>query len=144
MGIIEQKLANWQASLMPSIPISGLFARNAVAYKWKAPFRCWMLREATFCRLTDLLTQSNALHIQGYGLGSRILLRSGFETLAILVYLNKLIEQVLEGELNFHVFSQKTSTLLLGSRDGSTELNSLNIVTIFGKCNKQYPGIEKI
>jgi hypothetical protein len=80
-----------------------------------------MLREAVFWRVHDLKTQSYALHQQGHGLGARILLRSGFESLAILIYLIQLMQQVHDGELNFHAFSERTSVLLLGSRDGSTE-----------------------
>lgn len=129
---------------MASIPLAGLISRNPVAYKWKAPFRSWMLREAVFWRLHDLLTQSYALHVQGHGLGARILLRSGFETLAVLIYLNQMTEHVLDGELTFHAFSQKTITLLAGSRDGSTRHQSLNIMTILQKCNKRYPGLAKL
>jgi hypothetical protein len=144
MDTVEQNLANWRSSLVSSIPVGGLLSRNPIAYKWKAPFRCWMLREAAFWRVTDLLTQSYALHQQSHGLGARILLRSGFETLATLIYLNQLIEQVLDGNLNFHLFAQKTSVLLLGSRDGSTMHQSLNIVTILGKCDKRYPGLVEL
>lgn len=144
MDTIEQNLEMWRASLMESIPIGGLLTRNPTAYKWKAPFRCWLLREAAFWRVTDLLTQSNALHQQSHSLGARILLRSGFETLATLIYLNQLIRQVLDGKLDFHLFDRKTSVLLLGSRDGSTNYQSLNIVTILGKCDKRYPGLEKL
>jgi hypothetical protein len=144
MDIIGQNLANWRASLLASIPIGGLLSRNSTAYKWKAPFRCWLLREAAFWRVTDLLTQSHALHQQGHCLGARILLRSGFETLATLIYLNQLIQQVVDGKLDFRLFDHKTSILLLGSRDGSTNHQSLNIVTILGKCDKRYPGLEKL
>lgn len=45
-----------------------------------------MLREAAFWRMHDLMTQSYELHVLERGLGARILLRSGFETLATLVY----------------------------------------------------------
>src|SRR5687768_4898197 len=93
---VEQNLANWKDSLFPSIPVGGLLSRNPVAYKWKALFRVWMLREAVFWRLHDLMTQSHALHQQGHGLGARILLRSGFESLATLIYLNELMKQVLD------------------------------------------------
>lgn len=129
---------------MASIPVAGLISRNPVAYKWKAPFRSWMLREAVFWRLHDLLSQSYALHQQGHGLGARILLRSGFETLAVLIYLNQLTQQVLDGKLDFRAFSQKTATLLIGSRDGSTKHQSLNIITILEKCDKRYPGLAKL
>lgn len=144
MDIIAENLSNWRASLRPSIPIAGLLSRNPVVYKWKAPFRCWLLREAAFWRVTDLLTQSYELHQQGHGLGARILLRSGVETLASLIYLNQLIQQVVDNELDFHEFGQKTSILLLGSRDSSTNHKSLNIVTILQKCDKRYPGLEKL
>ena len=91
---------------MASIPVAGLFSRNSAAYKWKAPFRCWLLREAASWRMTDLLTQSYALHQQGHCLGARILLRSAFETLATLIYLNHKMRQVVNDKLNFRLFSQ--------------------------------------
>jgi hypothetical protein len=144
MDTVAKNLSSWRASLRPSIPIAGLLSRNPVVYKWKAPFRCWLLREAAFWRVTDLLTQSYALHQQGHGLGARILLRSGIETLASLIYLNQLIQQVVSSKLDFHKFGQKASILLLGSRDGSTTHQSLNIVTILQKCDKRYPGLEKL
>jgi len=144
MNAVEQNLANWKQSLFPSIPVGGLLSRNPVAYKWKATFRVWMLREAVFWRLYDLMTQSHALHQQGHGLGARILLRSGFESLATLIYLNQLMQQVLGGKLNFHVFGEKTTTLLLGSRNNEDGPRSLNIVTVLEKCDKRYPGLMQL
>lgn len=141
MNAVEQNLANWKGSLLSSIPVGGLLSRNPIAYKWKAPFRVWMLREAVFWRLYDLMTQSYALHQQGHGLGARILLRSGFESLATLIYLNQLMQQVLDGKLNFHAFGNKTSVLLLGSRNNEQMPRSLNIVTVLDKCDKRYPGL---
>ena len=104
MNAVEKNLANWKESLLSSIPVGGLLSRNPIAYKWKAPFRAWTLREAVFWRLQDLMTQSYALHQQRHGLGARILLRSAFESLAVLIYLNELMRQVLDGKLNFHAF----------------------------------------
>jgi len=143
MNAVEQNLINWTRSLFPSIPVGGLLSRSPVAYKWKAPFRVLILREAVFCRLHDLMRQSFALHQQGHGLGARILLRSGFETLATLIYLNQLIQQVLDGKLNFHAFGQKTSVLLLGSRNKKDWPRSLNIVAVLEKCDKRYPGLRR-
>ena len=144
MNSIEQNLANFKSSLFPSIRLADLSSRNPVAYKWKSAFRCWILREVTFWRMHDLLNQSHLLHQQGHGLGARILLRSAFESLATLIYLNQLTQQVLGGELDFHVFSQKTSTLLLGSRNDTTPLKSINIVTVLEKCDKRYPGLMSL
>jgi hypothetical protein len=90
------------------------------------------------------MTQSYALHQQGHGLGARILLRSGFESLATLIYVNQLMQQVLDGKLDFHVFGEKTTTLLLGSRNNVNGPRSLNIVTVLEKCDKRYPGLMKL
>ena len=144
MNAVEQNLANWKESLLSKIPVGGLLSRNPVAYKWKAPFRVWMLREAVFWRLYDLMTQSYVLYQQGYGLGARILLRSGVESLATLIYLNQLMQQVLDGKLNFHAFGDKTATLLLGSRNNQRGPRSLNIVTVLEKCDKRYPGLMAV
>lgn len=141
---IEENLANWGRSLLEKIPVGGLLSRNAVAYKWKAPFRVWELRELTFWREHDLMAQSFALHQQGHGLGARILLRSGFETLATLIYVNLLIQHVLDGDLNFHDFADKTAVLLLGSRNNKVMPDAINILTVLGKCEKRYPGLMKL
>jgi hypothetical protein len=140
---VEQALARLKASLLPSFDIGGLFTRNKIAHKWKATFRGLLLREAVFWRLEDLLRQSYALHQQGHALGARILLRSALETLAVLIYLNQLTESVTAGTLNFHTFSDKTATLLLGSRNDMTDHKSINIQTVIEKCHRQYDFIAK-
>lgn len=138
---IKENLANWGGSLLEKIPVGGLFARSKIAHKWKAPFRAMMLREAAFWREHDLMQQSYALYQQGHVLGARILLRSGFETLATLIYLNMLIDKVLTSKLNFHVFSETTTTLLLGARNNAQSPKSINIITVLDKCEKRYPGL---
>ena len=144
MRPIDKTLAEWKASLCRSIDIGGLFSRNQVAHKWKAPFRSLTLRETVAWRAYDLLEQSLLLYDSGHLLGARIILRSSFESVAMLIYLNQLTRNVLEGTLEFHEFSTKTSILLLGSRDGTTSHKSLNIITILEKCNSKYPGIKEL
>lgn len=140
---VEQGLARFKASLLPSFDIGGLISRNATAHKWKATFRSVLLREAVFWRLQDLLQQSYALHKMGHALGARILLRSALETLATLIYLNQLTARVLDGTLNFHVFSDKTAQLLLGCRNEMTDHKAMNIQSVLEKCAKRYDFIEK-
>ena len=144
MTEVEQTLANWRASLCPKVEVGGLLTRNPVAHKWKAPFRSLVLRETTFWRIHDLLTQSYALHQAHHTLGSRILLRSAFETLATLIYLNHSTRNVLTGAEDFHAFSLKTSRLLLGSKDKSTGHEAINILTMLEKCEKKYPGLSEL
>lgn len=141
MNIVEQTLSNWKNSLPHEIPLAGLISINPIAYKWKSLYRARILREVVFWRLHDLLDQSFGLHQKGHILGARILLRSGFETLATLIYLNQLKANVVDGSLNFHAFCDKTVTLLLGSRNDTTKHKSLSIITILEKCDKKYPGL---
>lgn len=129
---------------MGSIPISGLMSRNPIAYKWKSLFRCWLVREATFWRITDLLAQSYQLHNQGYGLGARILLRSGLEALAVLIHLNHKMKAVSKGELNFQEFGDVTSRLALGSKRYKLEIEAVNVLTMIDKGDTEYPGLREI
>ena len=144
MRPVDESLAAWKQSQCQQVDVGGLFARSKIAHKWKAPFRSLSLREAVSWRTQDLLEQSVALYDAGHLLGARILLRSAFETVAMLVYLNQLTRKVLGGELSFHDFSDKTTALLLGSRDESTPQKSVNIVTILEKCETRYPGMMSL
>lgn len=144
MDEVESALARWKESLPINVDAGALHARSPVAHKWKAPFRSLILRESVFWRLHDLLNQSHVLHKSGHTLGARILLRSAFETLAVLIYLNQITERLLNGGIAFGEFQDKTAVLLLGSRNGSTSHKSLNIVTILEKCENRYPGISKL
>lgn len=144
MNTVEQALVSWKNSLPKELPLAGLISISPIAYKWKALYRARILRETVFWRLHDLLEQSFALHQQGYALGARILLRSGLETLATLIYLNQLKSNVMDGTLNFHEFSRKTTTLLLGSRNDTTRHKSISILTVLEKCDKRYPGIQAL
>ena len=138
---IQDTLATWKQSLVTQIPIGGLHTRNPIAYKWKAPFRAWLLREGTFWRTQDLLSQSLDLHRQGNELGARILLRSGFESVATLIFLNQSLKQVLDGVLNFQTFGERTSKMLLGSKNNKSGPETINIISVLEKCEKKYPGI---
>ncbi len=144
MREIEDNLIAWKMTLCKSVDIGGLYSRNNIAHKWKAPYRSLELRETVSWRTQDLLQQSLLLFDADHLLGARVLLRSAFETVAILIYLNQITRNVLAGKLDFHEFSDKTSTLLLGSRDNSTPHKAINIMTVIEKCNSRYPGIKDL
>lgn len=142
MESIQKALVEWQATLCRELDVSALYARNPVAHKWRATYRSMCLRETVSWRFVDLVNQSLLLHKNKKTLGARILLRSALETLAILIYLNRLTRKVAEGQLDWTEFSEKTVVLLGGSRDGSTNYQATNIITVLQKCNARYPGIE--
>lgn len=141
---VDETLEAWRATLMTRIPVGGLISRNSIVYKWKSTFRVWMLREVVAWRLVDLLQQSQVLYHRSHILGARILLRSAFETLATLIYLNKQMRRVIEGTLDFNAFGEKTSVLLLGARNNPDAPKSMNIVSVLEKCDNEYPGLMAV
>jgi hypothetical protein len=92
----------------------------------------------------DLLAQSYLLHQHEHALGARILLRSAFESLATLIYLNQHIQEVIDGKLNFHIFGKKVSRLLIGSKIDKEGVQSINILTVLNKCEKRYAGLTTL
>ena len=141
MPHLASALQTLKDSLCREVTVGGLLSRSAVAHKWKAPWRALLLRESVAWRFQDLLEQSYALSKSDGVLGARILLRSAFETVAVLIYLNKGMRSVVAGQQNFHAFSEKTSKLLLGSRDNTTSHESISILTVLGGADKRYPGL---
>ena len=139
---LDRSLSELKESLCREVDVGGLFTRSAVAHKWKAPWRALLLRESVAWRVHDLVSQSNQLALTSGILGARILLRSAFETVAVLVYLNKAMRSVVKGNLNFHQFSEKTARLLLGSRDKTTNHESINILSVLQSADSRYPGLE--
>lgn len=141
MATIEERLADWQKQLFPSLPVTSLIERNPTAHKWKTTFRTFMLREVLFWRIQDLLTQSLVLYQQKHVLGARILLRSAVETLATLIYLNNMLDGVIGDTLDFHKFSETTTVLLMGARNNDDLPQSINVLTILKHADKLYPGV---
>jgi hypothetical protein len=136
-----QLLARWKSALPVSVDVGGLISRNAVAHKWKAPFRSLVVREALIWRMHDLGEQIEILSERQYYLGARVLLRSALETLAILIYLNQKMNAVVNGELSFFKFDDVTKKLLMGSRNESTPETTVNILTVLQKAERAHEGI---
>lgn len=143
MSDLAIALNSLKLSLCREIDRGALFNRNPIAHKWKAPWRALVLRESVAWRLHDLLDQSLVLSQQEHLLGARILLRSAFETLAVLIYLNRSVRAVIAGTLDFHEFSEKTSKIILGSRNKTTNYEQISILTVLQSADKRYPGLYK-
>lgn len=144
MKDLEEQLSRWHDSLPTSVDVGGLFSRNNVVHKWKAPFRSLVIREALFWRMHDLGQQILLLSFQQHFLGARILLRSAIETLAIIIYLNQKTQSVLDAELSYFEFDEITIQLLMGSRNNATAKTAINILTILQKADKTHHGLVEL
>jgi len=136
----DERLLRWKQSLPTEVSVGGLLARAKV-HKWKAPFRTLVAREALLWRMHDLGAQIQCLRNAGFVLGQRILLRSALETLAILIYINLKIGLVSEGSLPLNDFDEITKQLLMGSKNKSTPVMAVNILTALKHAESQHPGL---
>lgn len=141
---IKTVLMNWKLSLLDEIDLASLYARNKVTHKWKAPYRSLVIRELVFWRLQDILSQSLQLSNMKMIVGARILLRSGIETLSVLIYLNQKMSKVINGSVKFNEFSNITEKLMMGARNKETLPDSINIQTIIENSDRKYSGLKKI
>lgn len=143
MPIVDLKrtVEAWRASLCPRIDLASLISRNPTAHKWKTTYRSIVLRELVCWRVTDLLAQVDALLRQSHFLGAVVLLRSAFETLAVLIYLNQKTEAIFADPKLFFHFGETTSRLMLGSKNKTTNIDALNILTVLAKCDEKFPGL---
>ncbi len=146
----DAAIASMKTALFEELDMGGLHLRHPIAHKWKAPYRSLQLREVVYWRLLDLLDQSLLLHKGGHGLGARILLRSAFETLAILIYLNQQMAAVLMGTMEFNDFSMITQRLVIGSKVKGKSMvegepgQAVNILTVLKHCDKKYEGMMRL
>lgn len=141
MQEFAEQLERWKASLPRQIDVGSLLSRCNIAHKWKAPFRCLVAREGLLWRMTDLGEQIICLTDNNHYLGARILLRNALENLGILCYITHKIESVVGGQLDFFEFDDLSKQLIMGSRDGSTAITAVNVLTALGKAERKYPGL---
>jgi hypothetical protein len=140
---IEEKLSEWRSSLVNEVNLNDLFARSTVAHKWQVTYQTLLVRELSLWRMEDLLSQAMILQKLGHVLGARILIRSGFETLATLIFLNSRINAVVLGNIPFLKFREVIGKLLFGSKLIEENHDPIHIMDAIKKSNKKYPGILK-
>ena len=137
-------LGEIERDLRKDLDLAGLHSRNPVAHKWKAPMRCWVLRECVARRSRELLLQALELEIGGHLLASRILARSAIETLAVLAYSNYSMTQVAAGALDFKEFSLRTQVLLAGSKNRTTPYEAVGILKMIDRLDNDFAGVRNI
>jgi hypothetical protein len=142
--MIQETLDKWKRDLPNRINVRDLLSQNPIAHKYKAPYTALLIRSLVFWRLYDLLRQAHMLAGEGMVLGSRILLRSAIETLCMLIFLNRKMENLVSGKGNFDQFSNSLTKLLLGTRDDLSVHEPINIMTLIDQSDKKYEGIRSV
>lgn len=143
---LKDTLAAWREGIVPSVAVGELLSRCPVAHKWKAPYRCLVVREALLRRMIDIGSAIEVLTDSELVLGVRILLRSAVETTALLEFMAQKIDAVVAGKLPWSEFDTYTMRITVGSRDESkpTQHEAINVMTAVQKSNKAYPALLNI
>lgn len=136
---LEQAIVGYEESLCPEIDAGGLFARSHTAHKWKATYRTIVLRELVSWRFIDLIRQSLLLEKNNHFIGSRVLIRSAIETLALLISSVRKMENIVRTGQGFHEYSRKTVNLLLGSKASDCTHDAVNVMTVIELASKKHP-----
>jgi len=76
-------------------------------------------------------------------LSARIILRSACETSALLAYLNKKLDDVVSGKVDFETFNELTKQLLLGGKNDDY-FPPVNVLTALTHFAKDHPTILEI
>jgi len=143
MNEILAKLDMWNSNLSREVSVEDLFTRSETAHKWQATYRSVSVRALTLWRVEDLLRQAMVLQNMKHVLGARILIRSAYETLAILIFMNNRMDAVIKGNISFFKFAEITSKLLLGSKLIEENHDPVNVMDTIRRSDKKYPGILK-
>ena len=106
------------------------------------PFKIISIRDALLHRLVNLGEESLLLHDAKSLIPFLLTVRACLETAALLFSLNKYIEASMAGNSLDQLVEQLQRTAL-GSRNASTNFDSVNILGAIDKLEKSYPGIRK-
>lgn len=140
--LLKKIIEQYENSLEDTLDIASLVQKNPVAFKWKCTYTCYVIRETACWRFVDLTKQSIALADQKMIVGSRILARAAIETIATLCYINKKMENVTAGELDFFEFEKSMSAIYAGSREFDDAIPTTNALTLIKNAEKKYPDLQ--
>jgi hypothetical protein len=140
---VVEILDRWRASLSHEIPVAALLARCPIAYKWKAPFRCVVVREALLRRILALGESIVVLTNQKHHVGARILLRGAVEATALLEYIVQRMDALIKGSIEWEKFDELTMRLIVGRRDFG-DVEAVQILNAVRDAEKTYPGLKEI
>lgn len=140
---VRERVASWSSSLPPEVEVASLLNRCPIAYSWKATYRSVLIRESSLLRMIDLGGAYLRLVDSGAILAARIVVRSAFETTALLAYLNKKIRAVVDGTLSMDEFDNVTKKALLGGKAQGDYLDPVQVLTAINHLAKNHPVVQE-
>ncbi len=135
LQLIQNYLDDFNNSLNPTV------YAGSYTLKSKLPWKADSIRELLFHRVTDIANSALGLVQNNSRVPAVMLVRSLMETTAMVYSLHLKTNTFLSdsNEIDFDDFLMKA---LLGSRDETTDITSVNILTMIDKVNREFDGFR--
>ena len=129
------------ASMKKSLPEP--VSATKLAIKTRIPHTALSLREVLYARMFDISDCAFHQLLSGNSIAGIILTRAAIETVALMgVFAIRISEYLMdESEEKLDQFLKSS---LLGSKDNSTRIEAINILTFIDRVDKENPGFRKM
>lgn len=134
---LELLINNIREHLVSSVEASS-FPSNTMI-----PFRTFSLRESLLHRISNLGSNAYDLFYKQNALSGIIIVRSILETVSILYLLTDKIEKAIESN-ELESFDKYLNRLILGSKNKSTDIKAINVLSGIDSWTKKEKGIRKM
>lgn len=116
---------------------------RAFTLKSKIPFKATCLREVLLHRIAELASVAVELYEKDKLVPAFIITRAVVETASMIFWLNEKISDFFLSK-DVKLLDGFLMKAMLGSRDGTTELESYNILTAVDRVNKRFSGFRRM
>lgn len=134
--LTSAQLASMEKSLPE--PVSA----TKLALKTRIPHTALSLREVLYARMYDISAIAFDQLKSGNSVAGIILTRAALETVALMGMFAIRIREYLQDESEDKL-DQFLKSSLLGSKNNSTEIEAINILTFINRVDKENPGLKK-
>ena len=135
---LARELAQNIAASLPKELYAGSFT-----LKSKLPFKATSLREVLIHRVSELGTVAIELYEQAWLVPAFIMTRAVVETVAMVYWLHQKVSGFLDTK-DVNALDEFLMKAMLGSRDGTTKLESYSVLTAVDRVEKDFPGVRSM
>jgi hypothetical protein len=136
-ALAKQMASNIQDSL-PKQLYAGSFTLNS-----KLPYKATSFRELLIHRISDIADVAIDLYETNHLIPAFIVTRALFETTAMMYWLYQKSREFLENA-NEDAYDEFLMKGMLGSKDGTTRLESYNVLTAVDRLDKNFKGLRQM
>lgn len=115
---------------------------RAFTLESKIPFKATSLCEVLIHRIAELASIAVDLYEKDKLVSAFVITRAVIETVAMIYWLHEKVAEFLVSK-DIQELDEFLTRAMLGSRDGTTNLESYNVLTAVDRADKEFPGFRK-